>query len=62
MKILKEGKIPGEKKYAYNCHNCGTIFEFRKDEAEFVSDYRNGGEWKIVCPLCKIDCWIHELK
>lgn len=51
MKIIKEGKLPEKKTYKTSCSNCGTEFEFKQEEAEFVSDQRDGDYLKIHCPL-----------
>lgn len=51
MKIIKEGRLPRAKVYRAECNNCGTIFEFKKEEAQYTSDQRDGDFLTIGCPL-----------
>lgn len=51
MKILQEGKLPGNRAYRSQCRNCGTKFEFTALEATLVPDQRDGDYLEIRCPL-----------
>lgn len=52
MKIIEQGQIPEEKTYQCTCRNCKTVFEFKKYEARYVSDQRDGDFLTISCPIC----------
>lgn len=51
MKILVVGKLPAEHQYKITCHNCGTVFEFLRKEAEYVTEQRDGDYLIVTCPL-----------
>lgn len=51
MKIIKEGKLPGEQLHYAKCKNCKTEFEFQEKEANRGSDPRGGMYYSIACPL-----------
>lgn len=52
MEIIKRGKHPDEQKYDGTCRNCKTEVRFKKSEAEYVSDQRDGDFLRVRCPLC----------
>lgn len=53
MKIIKEGKLPGEKVYYTSCGHCETIFEFTEDEGRYGAIYA-GRQWiTVICPFCR---------
>lgn len=54
MKIIEQGALPEEKIYKVRCNNCSTLFEFKKHEAEYVSDQRDGDFLRVSCPFCKL--------
>jgi hypothetical protein len=58
VEILKEGKLPSERKHVCICATCSTKFKFAESEANYVSDQRDGDAWAIHCPVCKTGCWI----
>lgn len=51
MRIIKEGKLPGEKLYVTSCRSCKTVFEFTRKESKMVYDQRDGDFLQIQCPL-----------
>jgi len=57
MRIVKQGKVPGEKPYRATCFNCSTVFEFNRVEARLCTK-PNGLE--INCPLCQQACFVSE--
>ena len=57
MKIIKRGKKSEERVYRVTCDDCGTVFEFKRAEAEYVSDQRDGDALTVKCPLCKRKVW-----
>jgi len=52
MKIIKYGQLPSQRRYQIECSSCGTIFEFKAEEAAYHSDTRDGDYYSIYCPLC----------
>ncbi len=57
MKIISKGRKPEEKEYRVTCDDCDTVFEFKKREAQYVSDQRDGDALKIKCPVCNRMVW-----
>lgn len=51
MKILQKGVLPSKQIYRATCRHCGTQIEFHFEEAEFISDQRDGDFLSIPCPL-----------
>lgn len=60
MKILRKGTIAGNKLYIGECSYCGCKVEFRRSEAEYVADQRDGDCVVIKCPtqLCGQKIWV----
>lgn len=60
MKIIKQGVIPKEevqeeKNYQSTCSNCGTVFQFKKDECNLsISRISFRPIVHIECPLCEM--------
>lgn len=53
MKVLKQGQLPGDKKYRATCMNCKSEIEFQRKEAEWVADQREGDFLRVSCPVCQ---------
>lgn len=53
MKVIKRGKKPEDKSYKVTCDYCQTIFIFKRKEAEWHGDQRDGDYLSIRCPICK---------
>lgn len=51
MRIVKEGKLPGEQEYRATCRRCGTLFVFLQSEAVLKGDQRDGDYLEVACPL-----------
>ena len=58
MRVIKKGKLPGDRLRIESCDYCGCEFEFAEKEARYVSDFRDGDALVIRCPTCKKDVWI----
>jgi len=58
MKIIKQGVDPKTHVYRCTCFICETEFEFKKKEAKYNSDQRDGDYLSIDCPTCKKNCTI----
>jgi RNase P subunit RPR2 len=52
MEILSRGQLPEDKTYEGSCHNCHTHVRFKKREAEYIDDQRDGDCVKVNCPVC----------
>jgi len=57
VEIIKEGKKPSDKSYEAKCRECETTFRFKRSEAGYVSDQRDGDALVIACPLCNARVW-----
>jgi hypothetical protein len=53
MKIIKQGTPPEDRVYRGVCHRCKCEVEFKRSEAEFVPDQRDGSFLRVACPCCK---------
>jgi hypothetical protein len=51
MEILHKGELPSEKQYTARCTSCRTQFRFKKGEAQYHCDPRDGDYLSIRCPL-----------
>lgn len=52
VEIIRQGQIPEEQVFEATCTNCKTHFRFKRKEAKYVSDQRDGDFLEIPCPLC----------
>jgi len=52
VKIIKRGQAPEEKTYRSTCRNCLTIVEFKRRDAKFTADQRDGDYLSVDCPVC----------
>lgn len=56
MKIIKKGRLPGDKEFHADCRVCGCEFTFKQSEAiEIIYDQRDGDYMKVRCPFCNVD-------
>lgn len=53
MQILNKGKRPNEQQAKGQCSTCNTSVKFKRKEATFVSDQRDGDYYEIPCPRCE---------
>lgn len=53
--ITKRGTPPEQLVHDATCTHCKTEYEFTRDEAEYISDQRDGDCLKTSCPVCKRD-------
>jgi hypothetical protein len=60
MQIIKQGINLADRVYRATCDNCGTVFEFQRKEAAYISAPYNGkgALVSIECPTatCKRIC------
>jgi ribosomal protein S27E len=52
MEIIKRGVIPEERVYYAKCGYCESELRFRRSEAKYVSDQRDGDYLVVKCPVC----------
>lgn len=57
VEIIERGTVPSDKEYDIRCKRCKTLFKFRRSEAEYVADQRDGDALVIECPLCSERVW-----
>ena len=56
IKILRQGKLPEEIKYEFECYNCKTIFTATSADGKRVHDQRDGDYTEVYCPTCGYRC------
>lgn len=58
MKILRSGTTKKIKSTTIECIHCDCKFSFTKDEAEYISDQRDGNAYIVKCPECNRENWV----
>lgn len=58
VEIIREGSLPGDREHTTDCRNCQTKFRFKRSEAKFTPDQRDGDALVIDCPLCGQSAWV----
>ena len=58
MKIIKAGKIKGEKHFEYECPFCDTVFECVESDGEVRKDLAGENYLEVECPVCGNACKI----
>lgn len=53
IEVLKRGVTEDEKVYEAVCFSCKSHLRFKRSDAEYVSDQRDGDYLKINCPVCR---------
>lgn len=57
VQIIERGHKPSDKDHTARCRECETKFTFKRSEASFVPDQRDGDALVINCPLCGVKIW-----
>lgn len=52
IEIVRRGKPKEEKEYQAGCRYCGTIIKFKRGDAKYQSDQREGDYLVVDCPIC----------
>ena len=58
MKILKEGDLPEQKQYQWDCRTCNSEILAIQSEGRIVYDQRDGNAVVFKCPVCNQENWI----
>lgn len=60
MEILQPGVPKSEKQYTVICRECKCQYRFKRSEAQFVPDQRDGDGLKVRCPQhgCGSEAWV----
>ena len=56
IKILKQGKLPEDIQYAFECYNCKTEFVATNADGKRVQEQREGDYTEVNCPTCGYRC------
>ena len=56
IKILKQGKLPEDIQYAFECYNCKTEFVATNADGKRVQEQRDGDYTEVNCPTCGYRC------
>ena len=51
MEIIHRGTPEPDRLYDLKC-SCGTVAKFKRREARFISDQRDGDCLLVRCPIC----------
>ena len=52
IEVLERGSPPSEKVYETHCNGCHSKLRFKRSDAQFTSDQRDGDFLSIACPVC----------
>jgi hypothetical protein len=55
MEILEKGMPEVHRTYEGTCRGCRSRIRFRRDEARYTDDQREGAFVSIDCPVCKAE-------
>ncbi len=58
VEVLRKGDRPEDRVYTGTCIQCRSLLRFKRSEARFVSDQRDGDAVVVECPVCKKDLWV----
>ena len=50
-------KQPENRVYRRSCGNCGSLLQFKRSDARYVNDQRDGDAVVIDCPVCGTEVW-----
>jgi RNase P subunit RPR2 len=50
-------KQPENRAYRRSCNNCGSLLQFKRKDARYVNDQRDGDAVVIDCPVCGAEVW-----
>lgn len=56
IKILKQGRLPEDIQYAFECYNCKTEFVATNADGKRVQEQRDGDYTEVNCPTCGYRC------
>jgi hypothetical protein len=51
IEIIKPGKLESKRKISATCRKCDCVFTFTAEDADLVSDRRDGDYYAIKCPM-----------
>lgn len=60
VEVLRKGKKPEDRQYEVTCRHCRAQLRFKRSEARYSSDQRDGNALTVACPECKHDVWVEE--
>lgn len=52
IEIVHRGALPEDKKYEGKCSYCRTVIAFKRADARYVCDQRDGDYLEVQCPVC----------
>jgi ribosomal protein S27E len=52
VEVVERGELPGSVVYEVQCRNCHSKLRFKRSEAAYVSDQRDGDYLTVQCPVC----------
>ncbi len=60
VEILVNGQKPEDRQYTALCRKCNSLLRFKRSEATFIPDQRDGDMVRINCPVCKNPVHVSE--
>lgn len=58
IEIIQRGMLPADKVYKSTCRECHSTLQFKRGDARYVSDQRDGDALVVKCPVCKQEIWV----
>lgn len=52
IEIVYRGALPEAKKYEGACKYCRTVITFKREDARYRCDQRDGDYLEVQCPVC----------
>jgi hypothetical protein len=60
FEVIRRGATAKSPNVSVTCNHCSVRLRFRKSEARFEADQRDGNAYVIRCPACRRDVWVAE--
>lgn len=52
VEVIVKGSAPEDRVYRATCRHCSSLLAFKRSEAIFTSDQRDGDYVSVICPVC----------
>jgi len=53
VEVIERGTPPEEVNYEVQCQKCISKLKFKRSDAGYVSDQRDGNYLTVECPVCR---------
>lgn len=52
IEVIVRGQPPEEKVYEEQCRRCASMLRFKRADAKYTADQRDGDFLTVECPVC----------